>query len=122
MTRSTAPRHPAARPHRAAGASALAVAAPLLLGGGLLGGAPASAAATPALALETAQRSATLTRYSVDDGSGTAFTVVEGDLGVHVVARSRPFEVRAERASYDVPVVLTLTVRARTRSWPPRPA
>ena len=85
--------------------TALAVAAPLALSTG----ASARAAAGPALALEAAQRSVVLTRYEVDDGDGGTATFVEGDLGVHVVARSRAFEVRAKRASYSEPVVLRLS-------------
>ena len=49
----------------------------------------AHAAPTPALALEAAQRTVTLTRRTVDDGDGGTFTYVEGSLGVHVVAPSR---------------------------------
>ena len=101
MTGSTARRQVAA----VAGAALMAT-TPLALGSG-----PAAhaAAATPALALEAAQRTVTLTRYQEDDGDGGRYTYVEGDLGVHVVARSRAFEVRAKRRSYSEPVVLTLS-------------
>ena len=100
MTRSTRRRQVTA-----VAVTALAVAAPLALGS-----VPAAhAAAAPALAVEAAQRSVTLTRYQVDDGNWRKKTVVEGDLAVHVLARSRAFEVRAKRASYSKPVVLTLS-------------
>ena len=100
MTRPTARRHVTA-----VAVTALAVVAPLALSGG-----PAAhAAATPALELQAAQRSVTLTRYAVEGGDGGQQTFVEGDLGVHVVARARAFEVRAKRASYTTPVVLTLS-------------
>lgn len=90
---------------RLAAAAALAVvAAPLAVGGG-----PAAAAPGPALTVEAAQRSVVLTRYQVDDEEGGTTAFVEGDLGVHVVAGAQPFEVRARRASYGEPVVLTLT-------------
>ena len=100
MTRSTCRRHVTA-----VAVTALAVAAPL----GLSSGPAAHAAAAPALALDAVQRSVTLTRYQVDDGNGKKTAVVEGDLGVHVAARTRAFEVRAKRASYSKPVVLTLS-------------
>ena len=100
MTRSTCRRHVTA-----VAVTALAVAAPLTISSG-----PAAhAAAAPALALDAGQRSVTLTRYQVDAGNGKKATVVEGDLGVHVVARTRAFEVRAKRASYSKPVVLTVS-------------
>jgi lysyl oxidase len=99
MTRSAARRRTTA-----VALTALALAAPLALGSG-----PAQAAATPALALETAQRSVTLTRYSEDFGDGEEYVYVEGSLGVHVVAGDQAFEVRAKRPSYRRPVVLTLT-------------
>ena len=82
----------------------LACAAPLVIGVGPV----ASAAPGPALTLEAAQRTVVLTRYEADDGDGGTVVFVEGDLGMHVVARGRAFEVRAVRASYDEPVVLTL--------------
>lgn len=91
--------------------TALAVAAPLAVAGGPA----AQAAPTPAIALETAQRSVTLTRYAVEDGEGGQHVFVEGDLGVHVVARSRAFEVRARRADYRRPVVLTLQTPGQDR-------
>ena len=84
-------------------------ATPLALSSGSAAHAAATpAVTTPALTLEAAQRKVTLTRYQVDDGPGSTSTYVEGDLGVHVVATSRAFEVRAKRASYSKPVVLTL--------------
>ena len=86
------------------GLAALAVPAPLAL----VPGPTAHAASSPALVLEAAQGTVTLTRATVDDGTGEHFTVVEGDLGVHVVAPSRAFEVHAKRAGYGEPVVLTL--------------
>lgn len=94
-----------------AAVTALATAVPLVLSSG----SAAHAAPTPALTLEAAQRSVTLTRYQVDDGGGGQFTHVEGSLGVHVVAPSRAFEVRAKRASYSKPVVLTLSKPGRDR-------
>ena len=99
MTRSTA-----SRQVTVAALTALAVATPLALSSGPAG----QAAPSPALTLEAAQRSVTLTRYALDDGEGGTYTFVDGDLGVHVVARSRAFEVRAKRSSYSKPVVLTL--------------
>ena len=107
MTRSTSRRRGAA-----AAVTALAVALPLAL---TTSGPAAHAAATPALSLEAAQRSVTLTRYEVDAGGGDAFTYVEGDLGVHVVARGRAFEVRAQRSDYSRPVVLTLSTPGQDR-------
>jgi len=100
MARSTA-----RRPVTAVAVAALAVAAPLVV----TSGPGAHAAAPPPLVLEAAQRSATLTRYQVEDGEGRKATFVEGDLGVHVVARSGAFEVRGKRADYSQPVVLTLS-------------
>ena len=90
--------------------AAVAVAAPLAVAPG-----PAAHAATgPALLLEAAQGTVTLTRATVDDGTGEGYTVVRGDLGVHVVAPSRAFEVHARRAGYDQPVVLTLHAPGQT--------
>ena len=89
----------------------LACAAPLVVGVGPV----ANAATGPALTLEAAQRTVVLTRYEADDGNGGTVVFVEGDLGVHVVAGTRAFEVRAKRAGYDQPVVLTLTTPGADR-------
>jgi hypothetical protein len=83
--------------------TALALAAPLALSG------PGAQATTkPTLRLEVAQASTILTRYQEDDGEGNTYTFIDGQLGVHAVAGSRAFEVRAKRSSYRKPVVLKL--------------
>ena len=89
----------------------LACAAPLVLSAGPA----ANAAPGPALTLEAAQRTVVLTRYEAEDGDGGKVVFVEGDLGVHVVAGAGAFEVRAKRAGYGEPVVLTMTTPGADR-------
>ena len=96
---------------RTAALALLVCAAPLVVGVGPV----ANAAPGPALTLEAAQRTVVLTRYEADDGNGGTVVFVEGDLGVHVVAGARAFEVKAKRAGYDEPVVLTLTTPGEDR-------
>ncbi|MGN9909441.1 lysyl oxidase family protein [Phytohabitans sp. LJ34] len=87
---------------------------PLAVGAVVLamnGGAVAAAApAPPPLSFVAATSAVTLERYP-DEG-------VWLDLGTHVVAGKKPFEIRAKRASYADPIVATQGTGARATQLP----
>lgn len=78
------------------------------------GAVPAGAATRPALTLEAARASVTLTRYA-DDGD----VYLDGDLGVYAVADvKQAFTVRTTRKNYDSPIVARLVRKGRDKTLP----
>jgi hypothetical protein len=96
----------------AAGAAvALVTGAALALPSATAGPAAPAASSTPEppLALVAAAKSLTLDR----DGTG-----VNLDLGMHILAGSKPFELRVTRKSYNHPVVATQIVNGKPKVLP----
>lgn len=77
----------------------------------MLAGPPAAAAPAPQLSLVAAAASVTIDRFPDEP--------VFLDLGINMVAGSRPFEIRVKRASYRDPIVATQILRpGQTRTLP----
>jgi hypothetical protein len=77
----------------------------------LLAGPPAAAAPAPQLSLVAAAASVTIDRFPDEP--------VFLDLGINMVAGSRPFEIRVKRRSYRDPIVATQILRpGQTRTLP----